>query len=201
MEAIETKRPDPARLPDRRLEGGARYAPIPRPSTTCRGGQIPPIKRIDFVRKAIESRPAQPENVRAGGSSSGRRNGSSEARGPGLGHENRDAGMGYNREPGLLKAGIRERGGRRDGRVRVPPARPPPDLATCDPDKSASARVLEKIGMIREGRLRRTSGGKGDWRTRSCTSILYPSGAGARGDSLSRFIASRLQSSGAALEA
>jgi RimJ/RimL family protein N-acetyltransferase len=37
-------------------------------------------------------------------------------------------------------------------------------FATCDPANVASARVLEKIGMQREGRLRENKTVKGKWR-------------------------------------
>ncbi len=36
--------------------------------------------------------------------------------------------------------------------------------ATCDPDNRASARVLEKVGMQREGRLREDTNIRGRWR-------------------------------------
>lgn len=36
--------------------------------------------------------------------------------------------------------------------------------ATCDPDNAASARVLEKAGMQREGRLRHDKQLRGSWR-------------------------------------
>ena len=36
--------------------------------------------------------------------------------------------------------------------------------ATCDPDNAASARVLEKFGMQREGRLREDTNVRGRWR-------------------------------------
>jgi [ribosomal protein S5]-alanine N-acetyltransferase len=39
-------------------------------------------------------------------------------------------------------------------------------IATCDPDNVASARVLEKIGMHREGHLRRHVLIRGEWRDR-----------------------------------
>ncbi|GAA3917471.1 GNAT family N-acetyltransferase [Actinoplanes auranticolor] len=41
--------------------------------------------------------------------------------------------------------------------------------ATCDPENAASARVLEKIGMTREGRLRDHFLIRGAWRDR----LLY----------------------------
>ena len=42
-------------------------------------------------------------------------------------------------------------------------------FATCDPANVASARVLEKIGMQREGHLRESKWAKGKWRD----SLLY----------------------------
>ena len=42
-------------------------------------------------------------------------------------------------------------------------------FATCDPTNTASARVLEKAGMIREGHLREHKWSKGRWRD----SFLY----------------------------
>lgn len=41
--------------------------------------------------------------------------------------------------------------------------------ATCDPSNNASAHVLEKIGMQREGHLREHKWAKGRWRD----SLLY----------------------------
>lgn len=45
-------------------------------------------------------------------------------------------------------------------------------FATCDPDNSGSAKVLEKIGMIKEGRLRENKLQKGEWRDSFLYSIL-----------------------------
>ncbi len=42
-------------------------------------------------------------------------------------------------------------------------------FATCDPANTASAHVLEKLGMKREGRLREHKWSKGKWRD----SFLY----------------------------
>ena len=46
--------------------------------------------------------------------------------------------------------------------------------ATCDPENAASARVLEKIGMTREGRLHDHFLIRGEWRDR----LLYAALAG-----------------------
>jgi ribosomal-protein-alanine N-acetyltransferase len=46
--------------------------------------------------------------------------------------------------------------------------------ATCDPDNVASARVLEKIGMTREGYLRQHTLQRGAWRDR----LLYATTGG-----------------------
>lgn len=45
-------------------------------------------------------------------------------------------------------------------------------FATCDPDNSGSAKVLEKIGMIKEGRLTENKLQKGEWRDSFLYSIL-----------------------------
>lgn len=71
----------------------------------------------------------------------------------------RDAwGQGYGTEAArsLLDAGFRQLGLHRI-------------WATCDPENSGSARVLEKAGMRREGHLRRHAWVKGRWRD----SLLY----------------------------
>lgn len=44
--------------------------------------------------------------------------------------------------------------------------------ATCDPHNSASAKVLEKVGMVKEGRLRENLLIKGGWRDSFVFSIL-----------------------------
>ncbi|MEN8173053.1 MAG: GNAT family protein [Chloroflexota bacterium] len=44
--------------------------------------------------------------------------------------------------------------------------------ATCDPENTASARVLEKVGMQREGRLREHKWHKGAWRDSYLYAIL-----------------------------
>jgi [ribosomal protein S5]-alanine N-acetyltransferase len=46
--------------------------------------------------------------------------------------------------------------------------------ATCDVDNHASARVLGKLGMRREGHLRQTVRRKGDWRDSYLYAILQP---------------------------
>jgi RimJ/RimL family protein N-acetyltransferase len=45
-------------------------------------------------------------------------------------------------------------------------------FATCDPRNVASARVLEKIGMTYEGRLRETTRLRGGWRDSAVYGIL-----------------------------
>lgn len=45
-------------------------------------------------------------------------------------------------------------------------------FATCDPNNIGSAKVLEKIGMKREGRLRQHKWRKREWRDSSLYSIL-----------------------------
>jgi RimJ/RimL family protein N-acetyltransferase len=44
--------------------------------------------------------------------------------------------------------------------------------ATCDPRNLGSARVLEKVGMLREGRLRENKWQKGEWRDSFVYAIL-----------------------------
>jgi RimJ/RimL family protein N-acetyltransferase len=46
--------------------------------------------------------------------------------------------------------------------------------ATCDVDNVASARVLEKLGMKREGHIRHTARRKGEWRDSYLYAILEP---------------------------
>ena len=46
--------------------------------------------------------------------------------------------------------------------------------ATCDVENHASARVLEKIGMRREGQLRQNVRRKGEWRDSYLYAILGP---------------------------
>lgn len=45
-------------------------------------------------------------------------------------------------------------------------------FATCDPNNIGSAKVLENIGMSKEGRLRRHKYEKGKWRDSFIYSIL-----------------------------
>lgn len=45
-------------------------------------------------------------------------------------------------------------------------------FATCDPANAASARVLEKVGMLLEGRLREHKWARGRWRDSLLYSIL-----------------------------
>ncbi len=45
--------------------------------------------------------------------------------------------------------------------------------ATCDPRNAASARVLEKIGMRREGHLRESKLVKGDWQDSLVYAMLH----------------------------
>jgi ribosomal-protein-alanine N-acetyltransferase len=47
-------------------------------------------------------------------------------------------------------------------------------FATCDPANLASARVLEKIGMKREGHLRQHKWAKGKWRDSYLYAIVHP---------------------------
>jgi RimJ/RimL family protein N-acetyltransferase len=46
--------------------------------------------------------------------------------------------------------------------------------ATCDVENRASARVLEKVGMRREGHLRQNVRRKGEWRDSYLYAILAP---------------------------
>ena len=46
--------------------------------------------------------------------------------------------------------------------------------ATCDVDNHASARVLEKVGMRREGRLRQIARRHGEWRDSYLYALLGP---------------------------
>jgi len=46
--------------------------------------------------------------------------------------------------------------------------------ATCDVENHASARVLEKIGMHREGQLRQNVRRKGEWRDSYLYAVLRP---------------------------
>ena len=46
--------------------------------------------------------------------------------------------------------------------------------ATCDVDNRASARVLEKLGMRREGHLRQNARRRGEWRDSYLYAILAP---------------------------
>ena len=52
--------------------------------------------------------------------------------------------------------------------------------ATCDVDNLASARVLEKLGMQREGQLRQTVRRRGEWRDSHLYTILQPDWRGKR---------------------
>lgn len=45
-------------------------------------------------------------------------------------------------------------------------------FATCDPDNFGSEKVLQKIGMIKEGCLRENKLQKGQWRDSMVYSIL-----------------------------
>jgi ribosomal-protein-alanine N-acetyltransferase len=49
--------------------------------------------------------------------------------------------------------------------------------ATCDPENIGSVRVLEKIGMTREGRMRDYFVIRGEWRDRLLYAKLAPAGA------------------------
>lgn len=175
METVETPR---LLLRDFRIEDWKAvhgYAADPRAVELMPWGPNSADQTIEFVRKAIEdaARPNRKifelavllkEEERLIG-------------GVGLrvsGTENRDAGLGYIIHPGSWKRGYAseaaaamvEFGFRRCGLHRV--------WAECDPANAASARVLEKIGMIREGHLRQHRWWKDDWRDSYLYSILYP---------------------------
>ena len=45
-------------------------------------------------------------------------------------------------------------------------------FGTCDPANTASVRLLEKVGMQREGHLREHKWGKGKWRDSFLYAIL-----------------------------
>jgi len=175
MESIETKR---LVLRDFRIDDWKavhEYAADRRAVERMPWGPNSADQTIEFVRKAIEE--------------SGRPNRKTfelaiilreEDRligGTGLrvsGTENRDAGLGYIVNPAFWKKGYAseaaaamvEFGFRQRGLHRI--------WAMCDPDNAASARVLEKIGMIGEGRLRQNLWRKGDWRDSFLYSVLYP---------------------------
>jgi ribosomal-protein-alanine N-acetyltransferase len=175
METIESKR---LILRDFRIEDWKavhEYAKDPRAVAHLPWGPNSVDQTIEFVRKTIEdaARPnrwtfelaivLRDEDRLIGGT--------------GLrlsGTPNRDAGMGYVVHPAFWGRGIAsetasaiiEFGFRKCGLHRI--------WAECDPANAASARVLEKVGMIREGLLRQHKWYKEDWRDSYLYSILYP---------------------------
>ena len=175
METVETKR---LTLRDFRIDDWKavhEYAADPRAVSRLPWGPNSADQTIEFVRAAIEDA-ARPNRKRFEFAIILRE----EDRlvgGTGLrvsGTENRDAGMGYVIHPAYWKRGIAseaaaavvEFGFRQRGLHRI--------WAEVDPSNDASARVLEKIGMIREGRLRQHKWFKDDWRDSYLYSILYP---------------------------
>ena len=175
METIETKR---LVLRDFRIEDWKavhEYAADPKAVATLPWGPNSADQTIEFVRTAIAD--AARLNRRKFEMAMVLRDEDRLVGGVGLrlsGTENRDADMGYVVNPAFWKRGLAteaaaaivEFGFRQHGLHRI--------WAICDPDNAASARVLEKIGMIREGRLRQHKWYKEDWRDSYLYSILYP---------------------------
>ena len=175
METVETKR---LILRDFRIEDWKAvhaYAADPKVVAFLPWGPNSADQTIDFVRKAIED--AARPNRKTFELAIVLREEDRLIGGGGLrlsGTENRDAGMGYVLHPAFWKRGLAseaaaamvEFGFRRHGLHRI--------WAEVDPGNPASARVLEKIGMIREGRLRQHKWYKDDWRDSDIYSILYP---------------------------
>ncbi|HZN61616.1 MAG TPA: GNAT family protein [Planctomycetota bacterium] len=175
METVETKR---LTLRDFRIEDWKavhEYAADPRAVSHLPWGPNSADQTIEFVRAAIED--AARPNRRRFEFAIILREEDRLVGGTGLrvsGTENRDAGMGYIIHPAFWKRGIAseaaaamvEFGFRQRGLHRI--------WAEVDPSNDASARVLEKIGMIREGRLRQHKWYKEDWRDSYLYSILYP---------------------------
>ena len=175
METVETKR---LILRDFRMDdwkGVHAYAADPRAVEHLPWGPNSADMTIEFVRKAVEEsgRPnrrvfdlavIQREDERLVGAVALRTSGT----------ENRDAGLGYVIHPGFWKRGyaseaasaLVEFGFRRRGLHRI--------WAECGPSNAGSIRVLEKVGMIREGLLRQHRWMKGDWHDSLLYAILYP---------------------------
>jgi len=175
METVETKR---LILRDFRIDDWKsvhEYAANPNAVVHIPWGPNSADQTIEFVRKAVED--ATRPNRKVFEFAVVLREEDRLIGGTGLrvsGTENRDAGMGYIINPAFWKRGyaseaaaaIVEFGFRQRGLHRI--------WAECDPANAASARVLEKIGMIREGRLRQHKWYKEDWRDSYLYSILYP---------------------------
>jgi RimJ/RimL family protein N-acetyltransferase len=175
METLETKR---LILRDFRIEDWKAvhdYAANPRTVTYVPWGPNSADQTIEFVRKSIED--ASRPNRRTFELAIVLRDEDRLIGGAGLrlsGTPNRDAGMGYVVHPSFWGRGIAsetasaviEFGFRRCGLQRI--------WAECDPANTASARVLEKVGMIREGLLRQHKWYKEDWRDSYLYSVLYP---------------------------
>src|SRR5687767_4980129 len=155
METIDTKR---LILRDFRIEDWKavhEYAANPNAVTHIPWGPNSADQTIEFVRGAIAD--AARPNRRTFEFAVVLRDEDRLVGGAGLrvsGTQNRDASMGYIVNPAFWKRGIAteaaaaivEFGFRQRGLHRI--------WATVDPGNPASGRVLEKIGMIREGRLR-----------------------------------------------
>lgn len=175
MESVETKR---LILRDFRIDDWKSvhdYARDPRAVTHLPWGPNSADQTLEFVRTAIAD--AARPNRRTFEFAIVLRETDQLVGGAGLrlsGTENRDAGVGYVVNPAFWKRGIAseaaaamvEFGFRRHGLHRI--------WAECDPANGASLRVLEKIGMIREGLLRQHKWYKEDWRDSCLYSILYP---------------------------
>ncbi|HKS15807.1 MAG TPA: GNAT family protein [Planctomycetota bacterium] len=175
METVETKR---LILRDFRIDDWKavhEYAADPRAVTHIPWGPNSADQTIEFVRKAIDD--AARPNRKVFEFAIVVRDEDRLIGGAGLrvsGTENRDASLGYIINPAFWKrgyaseaaAGMVEFGFRRNGLHRV--------WAECDPANAASTRVLEKIGMIREGLLRQHKWYKDDWRDSYLYSVLYP---------------------------
>jgi len=175
METVETKR---LILRDFRIEDWKAvhaYASDPKAVTHIPWGPNSADQTIDFVRQAVED--ATRPNRRKFEFAIVLREEDRVIGGTGIrlsGTENRDAGMGYIVLPAFWNRGIAteaaaaivEFGFRQHGLHRI--------WAEVEPGNPASARVLEKIGMIREGRLRQHKWYKEDWRDSDLYSILYP---------------------------
>jgi ribosomal-protein-alanine N-acetyltransferase len=175
METIESKR---LILRDFRIEDWKavhEYAKDPRAVAHLPWGPNSVDQTIEFVRKTIED--AARPNRRTFELAIVLRDEDRLIGGTGLrlsGTPNRDAGMVYVVHPAFWGRGIAsetasaiiEFGFRKCGLHRI--------WAECDPANAASARVLEKVGMIREGLLRQHKWYKEDWRDSYLYSILYP---------------------------
>ena len=175
METVETKR---LVLRDFRIDDWKsvhEYAANPRAVEFVPWGPNSADQTIEFVRKAVEdaARPNRRmfdfaivlrEEDRVIGGAKLRVSQS----------ENRDAETGYIINPAFWKRGFAsetaaamiEFGFRQRGLHRI--------WAECDPANTASLRVLEKVGMIREGLLRQHKWYKEDWRDSCLYAVLYP---------------------------